>query len=312
LTAREELTIRRTVLRTLVGRSTRHEQVVATVQGGDSFRVGLPEGTGEVSVQALIDGVSEPVRREGNTLILMLPGDSSSHIVDVRVWLAMTTPSSVATIVPTLRLPVGVGRVYWQIVAPLDEHVVWASPTLGRAMTWRFDAWQLRREPTLNDQSLTRFAGSIENPLPPGNDYLYVGSDLRSFQVMIVSRVVLWLCIGAFVLTLAVVLSNFPGSRHPLTAVVMSVLFGGLLAIAPDAAVLAGQFGIIAMVLVIVMIAVRSLLSPSASDRVFTSSVPSQRPSQPSTRTLKKPVAIEPAAQASTQTLPPAPTEASS
>ncbi len=139
-------------------------------------------------------------------------------------------------------------------------------------MTWRFDGWRLFREPSHDDQSLTRFGGSIENPLPPGNHYLYVGSDLRSFRVVIVSRVVLWLCIGAFVLALAVILSNFPRSRHPLTAVVMAVLFGGLLAIAPDAAVLAGQFGIIAMVLVIVMIAVRSLLSPSPNDRVFSSS----------------------------------------
>ena len=106
---------------------------MATIQGGDSFRVGLPEGTGEVSVQALIDGVYEPVRREGNTLIMMLPGDSSSHVMDLRVWLTMPTSTSIATIEPTLRLPVGVGRVYWQIVAPLDGHIVWASPTLGRS-----------------------------------------------------------------------------------------------------------------------------------------------------------------------------------
>ncbi len=312
LTAREELSIRRTILRTVVGRSTRQEQVLATIQGGDSFRVGLPEATGEVSVQAFIDGVSEPVRREGNTLIVMLPGDSSSHLIDLRVWLALATPSSIATIEPTFRLPVGVGRVYWQIVAPLDGHIVWASPTLGRSMSWRFDRWRLFREPSHDDQALTRFAGATENPLPPGNRYLYVGSDLRSFRAILVSRVVLWLCIGAFVLTLAVILSNFPRSRHPLTAVVMAVLFGGLLAIAPDAAVLAGQFGIIAMVLVIVMIAVRALLSPSTSDRVFSSSGRSQRPSQPSTRSLKKPPIRDLTGQASTQALPPSPSEVSS
>ena len=312
LTAREELSIRRTILRTVVGRSTRHEQVLATIQGGDSFRVGLPQAAGEVSVQALIDGVSEPVRREGNTLIVMLPGDSSSHVIDLRVWLALATPSSIATIEPTLRLPVGVGRVYWQIVAPLDGHIVWASPTLGRSMTWRFDGWRLFRQPSHDDQALTRFAGSTENPLPPGNSYLYVGSDLRSFRVIIVSRVVLWLCIGSFVLTSAVIVSNFPRSRHPLSAVVMAVLFGGLLAIAPDAAVLAGQFGIIAMVLVIVMIAVRALLTPSASDRVFSSSRRSQLPGEPSTRSLKKPVIRDSAGQTSTQTMPPSPSEVSS
>jgi hypothetical protein len=327
LTAREELSIRRTILRTVVGRATRHEQVLATVQGGDSFRVGLPVGTGEVSVQALLDGESEPVRREGNMLILALPGDRASHVVDLRVWLAIDTPSSIASIEPTLVLPVGVGRVYWQIVAPLDGHVVWASPTLGRSMTWRFDRWRLFRESSHNDQELTRLAGSVENPLPPSwNRYLYVGSDLRSFRAIVVSRVVLWLCIGAFVLALAVLLTNAPRSRHPLTAVVMAVLFGGLLAIAPDAAVLAGQFGIIAMVLVIVMIAVRALLSSSTSDRIFTSSPTSQRSSQPSTRSLQKSsisngagskvagskvAGPKVAGQASTQTIPPSAPEVS-
>jgi hypothetical protein len=326
LTAREELSIRRTILRTVVGRATRHEQVLATVQGGDSFRVGLPVGTGEVSVQALLDGETEPVRREGDTLILALPGDRASHVVDLRVWLAVDTPSSIASIEPTLVLPVGVGRVYWQIVAPLDAHVVWASPTLGRSMTWRFDRWRLFRESSHDDQELTKLAGSIENPLPPSwNRYLYVGSDLRSFRAIVVSRVVLWLCIGAFVLALAVLLTNAPRSRHPLTAVVMAVLFGGLLAIAPDAAVLAGQFGIIAMVLVIVMIAVRALLSSSTSDRIFTSSPASsprsQRASQPSTRSLQKSsvssgagsnvAGSNVAGQNSTQTIPPSAPEVS-
>ncbi|MGI9473615.1 MAG: hypothetical protein ACR2NZ_18880 [Rubripirellula sp.] len=312
LTAREELSIRQTILRTVVGHKTRHEQVLATIQGGDSFRVGLPEGAGEVSVQALIDGVSESVRREGNTLIVMLPGDSATHVVDLRVWLAVETSSSVASIEPTLRLPVGVGRVYWQIVAPLDGHIVWASPTLGRSMSWRFDRWRLFREPTHDDQALARLAGATANPLPPGNRYLYLGSDLRSFRAIIISRVVLWLCIGAFVLTSAVVLTNLPRSRHPLTAVAMAVLFGGLLAIAPDAAVLAGQFGIIAMVLVIVMIAVRSLISPTVNDRVFSSSGGPVRPSQPSTRSMKNPIPAEPVGQASTEAVPPPATEAPS
>lgn len=314
LTAREELSIRRTALRTVVGRNTRHEQVMATVQDGDSFRVGLPELTGELSVQAFIDGVSKPVRREGNTLILMLPGDREQHVIDLRVWLALQTPTSVSNIEPILRLPVGVGRVYWQIITPLDGHIVWASPTLGRSMMWRFDRWRLFRESSHDDQALTQFGGATENPLPPGNRYLYLGSDLRSFRVVVVSRVVLWLCIGAFVLTLAVILSNFPRSRNPMMAVAMAVLFGGLLAIAPDAAVLAGQFGIIAMVLVIVMIAVRALLSRSDSDRVFSSSpqLPVPISGQASSHHQKKPLLPNAGAQISTQTIPTSTSEASS
>jgi hypothetical protein len=311
LTAPEELSVRQTILRTVVGRGTRHEQVLATVQGGDHFRVGLPEGAGEVSVQAWIDGGSQPVRREGSYLIVTLPGDRATHVVDLRVWLALTTPSSVATIEPTLRLPVGMGRVYWQIVAPLDGHVVWAAPTLGRSMAWRFDRWRLYREPSHSDQDLNRLARSVDNPMPPGNRYLFLGSDLRAFRALIVSRVVLWMCVGGFVLALAVILTNFPRTRHPLMGVVMAVAFGGLLTIAPDAAVLAGQFGIVALVLVIVMIAVRSLLAASPSDRVFSTSGGVAPSGQPSTRSLKKPPTPELAVQGSTQALPSSAPEAS-
>ncbi len=313
-TTREELSIRQTILRTVVGRNTRHEQVLANIQGGDNFRVDLPSTAREVSVEALIDGQSKPVQRDGNSLIVPLSGDKLSHVVDLRVWIAATTPSAFAAIEPMLKLPVGVGRVYWQIVTPLDAHVVWASPTVGRSMTWRFDGWNLQREPNYSDQALTSLAGSTMNPsLPPGNRYLYVGSDLRSFEVIVVSRVVLWMGIGTFVLFTAVMLTHFPRSRHPITAVAAAVLFGGLLAIAPDAAVLAGQFGIIALVLVIVMIAIRSLLTSNRSDRVFANSRGTSTPTPPSTRSLKKTAAPQSAGISATHSLPPqSPTEAPS
>jgi hypothetical protein len=313
-TAREELSIRKTILRTTVGRNTRYEQVLARIQGGENFRVGLPDSAQEVSVEAFIDGQPVSVRREGNTLILALLGDTETHVVDLRVWIAATTSSSFALVQPTLKLPVGVGQVLWQIVAPRDGHAVWASPTLGRSMTWRFKKWELYREPNYSDRALTATSpDTTPNPLPPDiNRYLYVGSDLRSFQVVVVSRVVLWIFIGSFVLVTAVMLTNFPQSRHPLTAVAGAILFGGLIAVAPDAAVLAGQFGIISMVLVILMTAIRSLIRPSQSNRVFSSRGTSSSKS-PSTQSQKRLVLSETASGVTTQALPgPSPSEASS
>lgn len=315
LTSRQELSIRQMVVRTVVGRATRHEQVTAEIQGGDQFRVQLPEASGDVSVEAFLDATSVPVQRSGNVLQVTLPGDRNSHLVDLRVWIGMPTGSSVASIQPLLKLPIGSSRVYWQIVAPLDGHVLWASPTLGRSMTWRFDDWRLYREPTFSDQDLRNLfsvpAGSIAttNPLPPGNPYLYVGSDTRSFEVIVVSRVTLWLAVASLVLVTAIMLTSFPKSRHPLTVVVAAIFFAGLLAIAPDAAVLAGQFGIIALVLVIVMIAIRVLLKPSKGSRVFTSNT-SPVETTPSTRSLKEPASNVVAS--TTQPLPSgAPSEAS-
>ena len=310
LTSPEELTVQKTVLRTVVGRNLRHESVHAKVQGGDSFKVGLPSDAAEVSVQAFIDGSRRTVRREENTLVVLLPSDRETHVVDLQVWITRETPASFSNIKPLLRLPFGVGRVYWQIIAPSDGHVLWASPTLGRSMSWRFDRWKLYRQPSHDDRRLLQLVDATSVATPPGNRYLYIGSDLRSFEVVIVSRVVLWILIGSVVLLAAVVLTNFPSSRHPVTAVALAVMFGGLLAIAPDAAVLAGQFGIIALVLVVVMIAVRVLISPAKSGRVFSSTVMApDQPRPPSTRSLVPAAAEDPGVTA-TEALPqPAPTE---
>ncbi|TWU47548.1 hypothetical protein Poly51_53480 [Rubripirellula tenax] len=312
LVTADDITVRQAMLRTVVGRLTRQEQVVARVQGGDVFQVDLPPDTPDVSVEALIDDVRIPVQRQSDSLIVPLPGNRNSHVVDLRVWIAMPTSPSFARIQPMLKLPIGIGRVYWQIIAPIDGHIVWASPTVGRSMSWRFDGWRLDRVSTHTDSALSAMMGSSPESyesLPPGNRYLYVGSDTPSFNVVIVSRTILWICVGSFVLLLAVLLTHVPKSRHPLTALAIAVLFAGLLAVAPDAAVLAGQLGMIALVLVIVMIAIRTLISPSGSSRVFTSQssgpvaspVAAKKPSS-STRTVQL-VEPEPPSVASTRTI---------
>lgn len=285
----EDITVRQALLRSIIGRSTRQEQVIAAIQGGETFRVELPSDAPEVSTLATLDSVTVPVQREGNTLVVPLSGDRGNHVVNLKVWMAMRTPTSLATVKPVLRLPVGVGRVFWQIAAPNDGHVLWASPTVGRSMAWRFDGWKLYREPSHSDAALDAMFGVRDDDgdaAASPNRYLYVGTDVPSFEVILVSRALLWICVGSFVLTISVLLTYAPKTRHPLTVVVIAVLFAGLLAIAPDAAVLAGQLGMISLVLVIVMIAIRSLVSPSPGDRVFASSKASVA-TNPSTRSIR-------------------------
>lgn len=288
----EDITVRQALLRSIVGRATRQEQVIATIQGGESFRVDLPPNAPEVSTVATVNSVAVAVQRQGDTLVVPLSGDRGNQVINLKVWMAMRTSTSVANVQPILRLPIGVGRVFWQIAAPNDGHALWASPMLGRSMAWRFDGWRLYREPSHNDAALDAMfgvRGDEGDAAASPNRYLYVGTDLPSFEVILVSRAVLWVCVGSFVLMLSVLLTYVPVTRHPLTVVVIAVLFAGLLAIAPDAAVLAGQLGMISLVLVIVMIAIRSLVSPSPGDRVFASSKPSVA-THPSTRSMRDPI----------------------
>ena len=305
--AREELSVTQMVLRTAVGRSIRHEQVLAKIQGGETFKVGLPPGTRNLTHEAWIDDRRETVRRDGDMLVLSLPGDQQSHVIDLRLYADETVPSGMGPISPMMRLPVGAGRVYWQIVTPLDSHLVWAAPTIGRSMTWKRGGWKLGREPTYDDRQLTALVGSQPHAMPPGNRYLYTGSDVGSFQAVAVSRVVLWLLVAGVVLLAATILTQLPKTRHPLTAVAGALVFAGLLVIAPDAAVLTGQLASIALVLVVVMIAVKALVAPPRSDRIFAPrESPSARRQDGSTQTL--PAAVE--RRSSIQSTQAVPTEA--
>ncbi len=320
----QELSVQELVLRTAVSHSTRQEQILATIRRGSEFRVNLSRSalaanntnlsestsaTGQnslartssqstssnerrlerlmqqVRVEAFVDGKSVGVENRRGWLVVDLPGDLESHSLELNVWIPQDSLASISTVQPLVQLPSGLGRVFWQVIAPLDSHVVWASPTVGRAMSWQFDQWRLYRQSSLSDQELARLVGGASVEMPPGNRYLYLGTDLPAFEVKIASRTILWLIVASTVLFATVMLIYIPVTRHPLTAVIAALAFAGLILIAPDAAVLAGQLGLISLVLVIVMMAIRSLLVPGRHDRVFASNSPSNLGSS-STRIL--------------------------
>ncbi len=286
----DNLFVSRAVLRTVAGYETRMEQVLAEVQGSSELRLGIPVGDYKLSSEAIVDGMPADVRRSDHTLIVSLPSDDASHLVDLRVWLPMESAALASEIEPALTMPMGVGRVYWEIFSPQDSHVIWASPTLGRAMAWRFDSLRLFREAELSSRSLGQWVGGGELvDAPRGNRYLYSGSDVRSFSALVVSRTVLWAVTGSMVLFVAVLLTFVPQTRHPFSAIVAAILFTGLLIIAPDAAVLAGQFGAIALVLVIVMTAIRAMVQSRDSHTALLPRTSRSKRDEKSTRMQAEP-----------------------
>ena len=271
----EERSVLRTVLRTAYSSTTRHEQMLMTFQGGDALRIELPAvRRGDVSmdrftVEAEIDGNSIVVAAQEHALILTLPGDQAKHQIDLRVWVDLPVTGSINRVEPLMKLPIGVGRIYWQVIAPHNAHVMWSSPSVGRAMSWRFDQWRLYREPSFSDPSLVSIAGGTHHAMPTGNRYLYLGSDLSRFETVVFSRTILWAIVAMVVILFSAMLMYVPATRHPLTAMLAGAAFTFLLVAAPDAAVLSGQFAILSLALVAVMMTVRALLAGTSGDRLF-------------------------------------------
>jgi hypothetical protein len=271
------------VLRTIVGSQMRHEQLVAEVNGGNQIRIGyenpwlsevqninLPanpdlSNIDGLSVEATLDGTPVVVTMDKQGLSIDLPGDAQTHVFCLKIW-QTHPPSSFATqITPLLRSPISAGRIRWQVITPPHSHSVWSSSTLSSMMVWRLDRWRLARDPSVADNRLYRGYPVDLTVMASGNRYLFSGSDVSSFEVVVVSRSVIWMIVASIVLFLATITSSIPKQRHPVLAIGAAVLLSGLMTLAPDAAVMAGQVGFVSLILVIVMMSIRALVQGEQS-----------------------------------------------
>ena len=127
-------------------------------------------------------------------------------------------------------------------------------------MSWKLVRWCLQREPVVSDSRLmpaTNLDSSVDFQ---GNRYLYSGIDSASFSILTIPRSLIWLLVAAAVLAVALSARSIPSAQHPIVAVFVALGLGGLLVLAPDAAVMAGQVSLVSLVLVVVMLTVRSLI----------------------------------------------------
>lgn len=266
----EEPAVVRAVLRSAVSRDTQHDYLIASVQGGGLLRLPLQNAAADVLARATVNGTpTEVLRIDAQTCSVRL-GEKGKHTVTVQIWAPRQSSLIAEKIQPVLSLPTGTERFYWEIVTPQDDHLVWASPSTGRAMRWQFDRWRLYRQPVQTAAELATWAGaSWETRLPPGNRYLFVGVDASGLQAVMMSRMAIWLIAGSAVLMVSCLLTYFPRARHPLLAVVGAVLLSGMTLLLPDASVIAGQVMLVAMLMVAVMAGVGYLLAPKRPTRVL-------------------------------------------
>ena len=315
LSSASAVTIDRACVRSFVGNRTRQEQLIANVTGENVIRIGLPGGLPTMSVEARLDGREIEIRRDASSLRVDLrptnrrPSATATHVLDIRVWLPWNDNAWWLRVEPLMKLPLGSGQLVWELIVPSDRHLVWASSTSGRAMRWQRDRLRMARTPIVSDDELVKWASGARRPLPgifsaidgvidavnaasdppfaedalnaiPGNRYLFYAGDTFAFAGGVVSRTWLWLMIGVAVLALAAALNLEARLWHPLTAIAIALIMTGLMVVAPDAVILAGQLAAFAMILVVVLYSIASLLGPQSQQRALT-------PSRRTTETIR-------------------------
>ncbi|OYP37763.1 hypothetical protein CGZ80_04605 [Rhodopirellula sp. MGV] len=272
-----ELSIGKVFTRTIVNEVAQHDQMIAIVEGAGELRAQLAAGSNP-DIKVMVDGQPAAFRVAEQKLILRLTKEGRQrHVVDIRLWNDRPATGLIENVAPIATLGPGVQEVYWQLTTPFNSHLLRANPSVGRLMKWTFDRW-LVRQPLLGETALVNRmvqadAEFVElTPLPnSGNRYLFSAMDDRAFEALTATRTLIWMAVANLIVFCTAILTYFPATRHPVTLLLGIVAIAGLLFVAPDATVLVGQVSMMALIVVAVMLAIRSLVIPTPS-RVLSSS----------------------------------------
>jgi len=137
-------------------------------------------------------------------------------------------------------------RLYWQLILPPAEHLVWAPPGLTREETWAWGDWGWPRRPTLDQPELEAWIGAAEQTPPPdgANQYLFSGMGrIDAAEVSTAGRSwIVLICSGATLIA-GLLLIYVPGFRHPAALLLAAVALVAAGAIWPEPTRLLAQAG---------------------------------------------------------------------
>jgi hypothetical protein len=209
----------------------------------------LPAGADASQAIVLIDGKRIECRTvaEGR-LLIPLPGPREERRFVLELLYRFTdSRPPVGTMQPEfphLGRNVWVRRMYWQLVLPVDEHVLTNPEGFTGEFAWEWQNYFWGRRPLLDQEQLEVWVGATSrSPLPERvNTYLFSSiGNVEAASLRTAART--WIVLGAsgIALVLGLLFLYVPASRHPASLLILSI---GLLAIgivAPEPTLLLTQ-----------------------------------------------------------------------
>lgn len=313
--------VERAWVQTLLTAGMRRDRAVFRLLSSEAaVEFDLPDGAGS-DLQVLLDGrwVQPQLTREGVSVPLG-PSSGQRRRVVVELRYDLPAPSG-----PRLRrrlqppLPERsdhAQHVYWQVLLPPDEHLMWASPAFTRQYVWQRSGLLWARRPLREQLELESWVGAAHSddvtigtnryvfsaigPLPP----LELQTARRSWIVLVASTAVL-------VVGLAWI--YVPALRRGDVLLALAVLLASAAAVYPEPAVVLLQGASVGLGLVLVSLLLSRVLSRRAGPWVPDGGSALLRREWPSSR-RSGPVAVvgsnsstrlvQPAAAASLETEP--------
>ena len=259
-----ELVVDQVVIRSAISDASQHDQIIAETSGAGDFEIEFLGANPDV--QVYVNEVSSVYTISQGKLIVAIDTEGENALVDVRLWSDLSPGTWTSSVAPLATVRSSSNQIYWDVSVPADRHLVWAPASANRSMRWEFQGWRMARRPLLSPTGLISQVGAVEaSPMPTGTRYQFLAMDTRSFRIRMVSTTLVWLFVAGFVVVAGAIAVYFPKTRNPASFVVLILILSGVLCVAPDAVILLGQVSVLAIVLLAVMFALRSVMQPAPS-----------------------------------------------
>ncbi len=214
--------------------------VFEVITGQSDLDIFLPEGVGHAQAEIILDGKAvQPKQASNNHLRLSLPGNNGGrYLLQLRYQCPGERPSKgrMNLDLPRVGEDVWNRRLYWELILPRDEHVVFNPKGFVCEYTWGWNGFFWGQQPLCKrDYAADWMGAALEGRAAatelPGdaerhgtNRYVFstLGEPMQCrFRTMGRSWIVLPASLGA--LLVGLVLIYVPLSRHPVSLLAASV-----------------------------------------------------------------------------------------
>lgn len=225
------------------------------------IKLSLPAGIVRPAIEAYVDGarVTPDAETTGEiSLPVTQAGGRRERLIELRYHFPQRDRTSHLSFESPQFVPATwVRRLYWQVILPSNEHLVYSPGALTREYRWNWNKIYWARKSALEQSDLESWIGvnPIAGPPESANQYLFstVGST-NQLDIWTARRSVLVFTASMLVLGFGLLLIYVPALRHPGLFLVVAVFVTGVAVLEPEAAVLLAQAAGLGMALTVIAV----------------------------------------------------------
>jgi hypothetical protein len=256
--------VERAWVQTWIAGSVRQDRAIYRFNTtAETLEIALPSGVSTNNLEVRLDGRPVAATGTNGALRLRLPRTSAtgSHLLELRYHLSGSEAAGVVeAVLPRLSGNMWIDHMYWQLVLPRDQHVLWSPSELTPEQSWTWSGWTWARRATLEQSDLETWVGASAGTMVPEGTNRYLFSAMGNpakFAARVAARWEIVLLASIAVLAAGLLVMYVPAIRRPTALLVLGVVIAALGLWIPEAAILFAQAATLGLAILIVSAVLR-------------------------------------------------------